>query len=38
MATHNKQIVDVMRRRVVAIDGGTVVRDDASGGYHKDVD
>jgi cell division transport system ATP-binding protein len=37
MATHNKDIVDVMRRRVVAIDGGTVVRDDASGGYHEDV-
>ncbi|MDP9325887.1 MAG: cell division ATP-binding protein FtsE [Candidatus Dormibacteraeota bacterium] len=38
MATHNKEIVDVLRKRVVVIDGGTVVRDDASGGYHGDVD
>ena len=38
MATHNKEIVDIMRKRVVVIDGGTVVRDDASGGYHSDVD
>jgi len=38
MATHNKEIVDVLRKRVVVIDGGTVVRDDASGGYHRDVD
>jgi cell division transport system ATP-binding protein len=37
MATHNKEIVDVMRRRVVVINNGTVVRDDASGGYHGDA-
>jgi cell division transport system ATP-binding protein len=37
MATHNKEIVDVMRRRVVVFNNGTVVRDDASGGYHGDV-
>jgi cell division transport system ATP-binding protein len=36
MATHNKEIVDVMRRRVVVINNGMVVRDDASGGYHED--
>ena len=37
MATHNKEIVDVMRRRVVVVTGGTVIRDDASGGYHEDA-
>jgi len=36
MATHNKEIVDVMRRRVVVVTGGAIVRDDASGGYHED--
>ncbi|MEA2645624.1 MAG: cell division transport system ATP-binding protein [Chloroflexota bacterium] len=34
MATHNKEIVDVMQRRVIVINNGTVIRDDASGGYH----
>jgi cell division transport system ATP-binding protein len=37
MATHNKEIVDILRKRVIVIDGGTVVRDDASGGYTEDV-
>jgi cell division transport system ATP-binding protein len=36
MATHNKEIVDILRKRVIVIDNGTVVRDDASGGYHED--
>ena len=35
MATHNRDIVDLLRRRVVQIDGGTVVRDDRAGGYHE---
>src|SRR5207253_8407290 len=34
MATHNREIVDVMRRRVVAIEGGQIVRDEDAGGYH----
>jgi cell division transport system ATP-binding protein len=34
MATHNREIVDVMRRRVVAIDNGQIVRDEDAGGYH----
>ncbi|HYM49749.1 MAG TPA: cell division ATP-binding protein FtsE [Candidatus Limnocylindrales bacterium] len=34
MATHNREIVDVMRRRVVAINGGEIVRDEDAGGYH----
>ena len=35
MATHNRDIVDLLRRRVVAIDNGQVVRDDRAGGYHE---
>ncbi len=34
MATHNREIVDIMRRRVVAIQQGEVVRDEDAGGYH----
>ena len=37
MATHNREIVDLLRRRVVAIDGGQVARDDRSGRYHDDL-
>jgi cell division transport system ATP-binding protein len=33
MATHNREIVDVMRRRVVAIEGGEIIRDEDAGGY-----
>ena len=33
MATHNREIVDLVRRRVIAIDSGLVVRDEAQGSY-----
>ncbi len=33
MVTHAKDIVDKMGKRVIAIDKGRIVRDDASGGY-----
>lgn len=33
MATHDHAIVDAMKRRVVALEGGKMVRDDATGGY-----
>ena len=33
MATHDKTIVDTMRRRVIAIEDGHIVRDEAKGGY-----
>ncbi len=33
IATHNRQIVDTMRRRVIAIDHGRVQRDEIGGGY-----
>ncbi|HEX6488427.1 MAG TPA: cell division ATP-binding protein FtsE [Candidatus Dormibacteraeota bacterium] len=35
MATHNRDVVDLMRRRVVLIEGGRVVRDDRAGRYHE---
>ena len=33
MATHDNHIVDSMRRRVVELDNGRVVRDEARGVY-----
>ena len=33
MATHDKEIVDAMGKRVVAIEHGNIVRDEASGVY-----
>lgn len=33
MATHDKTIVDVMQKRVIAIEDGEIVRDEAQGGY-----
>ena len=35
MATHNREIVDLLRRRVVMIDSGQVARDDRAGRYHE---
>lgn len=33
MATHDKSVVDSMRRRVIALEKGKIVRDEAKGGY-----
>ncbi len=33
MATHDREMVDKMRRRVIALDDGRVVRDERRGGY-----
>ena len=33
MATHDKNIVDAMKKRVIAIEDGRIVRDEAQGGY-----
>ncbi|WP_139491215.1 cell division ATP-binding protein FtsE [Brevibacillus dissolubilis] len=33
MATHNREIVNSMRRRVIAIEGGEIVRDELRGEY-----
>jgi cell division transport system ATP-binding protein len=35
MATHDFAIVDAMQRRVVALETGSVVRDEASGRYEE---
>lgn len=36
MVTHAKDIVDFMKRRVIALDGGKIVRDDERGVYGND--
>jgi len=36
MATHNAEVVTALRRRVVALDEGRIVRDEARGAYHHD--
>lgn len=36
MATHNKQIVDTLRHRVIAIESGRIVRDEEEGEYGYD--
>ena len=33
MATHNREIVNTVRRRVIAIEGGMIVRDEYGGDY-----
>ena len=33
MATHNKEFVNTMRKRVIAIEGGRIVRDEVRGEY-----
>jgi cell division transport system ATP-binding protein len=35
MATHNAEVVTALRKRVVALEGGRVVRDEV-GGYHRE--
>ncbi len=37
VATHDREMVDVMRKRVVALDNGRVVRDMVKGGYSNDA-
>jgi cell division transport system ATP-binding protein len=36
MATHNREVVDLVRRRVIAIENGRVVRDEVEGQYLKE--
>lgn len=38
VVTHNNDIVDVMQKRVVTLNEGTVVRDDKKGGYEYERD
>lgn len=37
MATHNKEIVNTIRRRVIAIEGGLIVRDENGGSYGYEI-
>lgn len=37
MATHNKEIVNTMRKRVIAIEDGRIVRDEARGEYGYEI-
>ena len=37
MTTHNKMIVDILRRRVVQLAAGSIVRDEARGLYALDA-
>jgi cell division transport system ATP-binding protein len=36
MATHNQEIVNAMRRRVLALEGGMLVRDEAGAAYERE--
>jgi cell division transport system ATP-binding protein len=36
VVTHNRELVDKMRRRVIALEEGRLVRDHAASGYHHD--
>ncbi|MBA2266162.1 MAG: cell division ATP-binding protein FtsE [Chloroflexi bacterium] len=36
MATHNQEIVNAMRRRVLALEGGQLVRDEAAAAYERE--
>jgi len=33
MATHDREMVDRMRRRVIQLEGGKIIRDQKRGGY-----
>ena len=37
MATHAKDIVDAMKKRVIQIEKGVIVRDDKKGGYNSEI-
>ena len=37
MATHAKDIVNAMKKRVIQIDKGVIIRDDKKGGYNSEV-
>ena len=37
VATHAKDIVDEMKKRVIQIDKGVIVRDDKKGGYNSEI-
>ena len=36
MATHDADVVTALRRRVVALEEGRVIRDEVGGAYHRE--
>ena len=36
MATHNAELVTAVRKRVVALENGRIVRDQADAAYHRE--
>jgi cell division transport system ATP-binding protein len=36
MATHNAEVVTSLRRRVVALEEGRIIRDEVGGAYHRE--
>jgi cell division transport system ATP-binding protein len=36
MATHNREVVDLSRRRVLAMEAGRLIRDEQEGQYLKE--
>lgn len=37
IATHAKDIVDQMKKRVIEIEKGVIIRDDRKGGYEREI-
>ncbi len=37
VATHAKDIVDRMKKRVIQIEEGNIIRDDKKGGYKSEI-
>jgi len=35
VATHDSDVVTTLRRRVIALEGGRLIRDEARGTYHR---
>ena len=38
MATHNAEVVTALRKRVVALEEGRIIRDEVGGAYHRRTD
>lgn len=38
VVTHNNDVVDIMQKRVITLDGGHLIRDDKKGGYEYERD
>ena len=36
MATHNAEVVTALRKRVVALEEGRIIRDEVGGAYHRE--